>query len=842
MVVKGAPWWRSGQVLGAAVVSVLLALHASTDMFSGLERSFFDFASSESPHQPLGQIALIAIDDKSIAALGPLPWPRGIHARLIDKLAQVKPKVVVLALPLVDPQLDPGLVFIQRMKVVLEKAPLQATVPDAAGNDSVSLQQELTGIVNEAEAALDGDAMLARSLQQAGNLLLAANATLAQVPMEKPAQLALPSGQLQAPIDRLASAAAGVGHVIWQPDLDGVVRSVPLLLAASGKVLPSLALLAAAGSLNLQASDIHMASGAGVQLGRLKIGTNPSAAILSHYYKATQGKPAFATDSFADVLSDKTAAAKYANQLVIIGVTAGDAGNVFAVPGNPAMSGAEALAHTLSSILQGHAAYQPVWAIWVALLIAALAGAYIVLVLPTLRGAVAAAITLAWAAALLGLEFWCLAGMGLWLPLVFPATLLVAGHVAHMLRQMQKVRVDEVHRPTADMAQNDRMMGLALQGQGELDLAFERFLQVPMHAAVAEDLYWLAMDFEHKHQFTKAQAVYARLLAFDETYKDAKGRLAAASAMASSASPPVVPSQPCAEPSAPHTQKATLGRYQVEKGLGKGAMGEVYLGQDPRIDRKVALKTMALEHEFDGLGLVDARERFFREAKAAGRLQHPNIVTIFDVGEERGLAFIAMEYLQGQDLQQSCKRGALMPVPRVLSIVARVAQALAYAHRLQVIHRDIKPGNVMYDMLTDTVKVTDFGIARITDGNKTRTGVVLGTPSYMSPEQLAGLPLDGRSDLYALGIMTFQLLTGVLPFRAESMAELMSKIATEEAPDLRQLRPEIPEDLALIVARLLRKSAPDRYQDGDALATDLSMPIRRSQVESARMGSIDLEL
>jgi len=223
-------------------------------------------------------------------------------------------------------------------------------------------------------------------------------------------------------------------------------------------------------------------------------------------------------------------------------------------------------------------------------------------------------------------------------------------------------------------------------------------------------------------------------------------------------------------------------------------------------------------------------------------LQHPNIVTIFDVCEERGLAFIAMEYLQGHDLQQCCKRGALMPVPRVVSIVARVAQALAYAHRLQVIHRDIKPGNVMYDISTDTVKVTDFGIARITDGNKTRTGLVLGTPSYMSPEQLAGLPPDGRSDLYALGIMTFQLLTGVLPFRADSMAELMSKIATEQALDVRQLRPELPEDLALIVVRLLRKSAQERYQNGDALATDLSMHIGRSPVGSARTGSIDLEL
>lgn len=825
MVFKPVPLWRSGRFFGALVVSVVLVLHAGTDMFKGLERSFYDFTRSAIPRQPSDQIALIAMDDKSMAALGPLPWPRGTHASLIDKLAQAKPKVVVLAEPFAGPQIDPGLVFIQRMKAALAQAPLPTTTADGAGQDDPSSQQALADIVNEAEMALDGDAQLSRSLQRAGNVLLA-----------------WPGVKFQAPIDRLARVAAGLGHVTWPTDADGVVRSAPLLHASGDTPRHSLALLAAAGILNLPASDIRIAPGPVVQLGGLKIGMSAYAAILPHFYTQSHGKPAFVTDSFADVLSDRNAAAKYANKVVIIGVTAGDAGKMFAVPGNPAMSSAEALAHTVSSILQGHVAHQPAWAIWFALAIAALAGAYVVLVLPYLSGGIAAVITLAGVAGLLALEFWCLAGMGLWLPLVFPATLLLVGHMVQLLHHVQTVRTDDGLSPVDETAQDNRMMGLALQGQGELDMAFERFLQVPMHAAVAEDLYWLAMDYERQRLFTKAQAVYARLMAFDAAYKDVKDRLATASAMVTADSQPDVLPLPAGEVPVTPVQKATLGRYQVEKKLGKGAMGEVYLGQDPRIDRKVALKTMALDQEFDGLGLVDARDRFFREAKAAGRLQHPNIVTIFDVGEERGLAFIAMEYLQGQDLQQSCKRGALMPVPRVVSIVIRVAQALAYAHRLQVLHRDIKPGNVMYDIRTDTVKVTDFGIARITDGNKTRTGVVMGTPSYMSPEQLAGMPLDGRSDLYSLGIMTFQLLTGVLPFKADSMAELMSKIATEQALDVRQLRPELPEDLALVVARLLRKSAPDRYQDGDALAMDLSMHTRGSQADSVRIGSIDLEL
>jgi serine/threonine-protein kinase len=180
-----------------------------------------------------------------------------------------------------------------------------------------------------------------------------------------------------------------------------------------------------------------------------------------------------------------------------------------------------------------------------------------------------------------------------------------------------------------------------------------------------------------------------------------------------------------------------------------------------------------------------------------------------------------MEFLKGSDLVDFCKDGALLPVPKVLSIVARVAEALAYAHRQKVVHRDIKPANIMYEFDSDTVKVTDFGIARITDSSKTKTGLVLGTPSFMSPEQIAGKKVDGRSDLYSLGVMLFQMLTGVLPFRGDSMAELMYKIANEEAPDIRIIRDDIPERLANIVALALSKRPETRYQDGDQFAADL---------------------
>jgi serine/threonine-protein kinase len=264
-----------------------------------------------------------------------------------------------------------------------------------------------------------------------------------------------------------------------------------------------------------------------------------------------------------------------------------------------------------------------------------------------------------------------------------------------------------------------------------------------------------------------------------------------------------------------------LGRYQVEKELGKGAMGVVYLGRDPKISRVVAIKTMALAQEFEADELDEVKERFFREAETAGRLSHPNIVTIFDAGEEHDLAYIAMEFLKGHDLARYTKKDNLLEMKTVVSIVARAADGLAFAHAQNIVHRDIKPANLMYEPESDSLKITDFGIARITDSSKTKTGMVLGTPSYMSPEQLAGKKVDGRSDLFSLGVMLYQMLTGSLPFKADSMASLMFKITNEEAPDIRALRPEIPDCLVNIVNKTLVKDADERYQSGTEMANDL---------------------
>lgn len=274
-------------------------------------------------------------------------------------------------------------------------------------------------------------------------------------------------------------------------------------------------------------------------------------------------------------------------------------------------------------------------------------------------------------------------------------------------------------------------------------------------------------------------------------------------------------------------QCRTIGPYRILRELGRGAMGIVYLADDPRLGRRLAIKTLTLSQEFAGPALDDARARFFREADAAGRLEHADIVTVHDVGEVDGLAFIAMEFLPGEDVRAFTQPGTLLPVVTVLRTLERVALALDHAHHHGVVHRDIKPANVMLDRASGSVKVTDFGIASVTDAHRTRTGMMLGTPAFMSPEQIAGRRVDGRSDLYSLGVMLHQLLTGFLPHRAESMAGLLSQIANDPAPDVRALRPELPETLANVVTLALQKRPDMRYANGLQMATDLAAIARQ---------------
>ncbi len=272
-----------------------------------------------------------------------------------------------------------------------------------------------------------------------------------------------------------------------------------------------------------------------------------------------------------------------------------------------------------------------------------------------------------------------------------------------------------------------------------------------------------------------------------------------------------------------------IGRYEIEQTLGRGAMGVVYLARDPLIGRRVALKTLRLDLDTEYAG--EFRERFFREAKAAGGLNHPGIVTIHDVGEdpESGLVFIAMEHIEGRDLKQLLADGQRFRPSEAARIAADVARALDYAHSMGVVHRDIKPANIILTQ-DGTAKITDFGIARLESSNLTVEGQFIGTPNFMSPEQITGKAVDGRSDIFSLGVVLFTLLTGERPFAGETMHEVTMKVVQEPCPIPSTFDTAIPTAINPIILKCLEKDPDKRFQSGAEVAKVLAA-LARSLVQ-----------
>ena len=821
--------WRTDGLWGGLVALAVAGLCAVTGASLTLEHKLYDAAIRTSSPAPLADVVIVGIDDASLAALGPWPWSRNIHARLIDRLSAAGAQTVVYTPALTQPQSDRGLVYLRKIRDTL-----------SASTEATPLTAELGRVVGEAEAALDGDALLAASIQRAGNVFLASRyenvgaaaplpAYVRRSTAPDPGTTATTLQSAQHPIPSLGTVAAGVGHVYAEPDNDGRVRQIPLLLRYDSVGVPSLALLAVQHSLHLGLGDLRaLDASEGLRLGGLNIPTNAGVMLRPRWQVSGDSAATFPTLSAASVLDGTAPAGSLKGKIVLVGEMTDAPGAAAARVEERLVHPVEVLAQAVSSMRLGLGVVEPGWAMPVTWLVLALALLYVVLVAPRLARPLVVAVGAGLVLAGVVTEWALLRYGGLWLSLLLPVLAVLTGTAVVAL--LQRGQHSEASARFAEAAEADRMMGLALQGQGQLDMAFERLRKVPASGALLDNLYHLAEDFERKRHFGKAQAVYEHILRHDRHYKDARSRYkrakaqAQGGAQASLGAADSLPSASAGTPRLPGDASVgvpMLGRYQIDREIGKGAMGVVYLGRDPKIGRVVAIKTLALGQEFEGDALIDARARFFREAETAGRLQHPNIVTIFDAGEEHDLAYIAMEFLKGQDLTHACGQDRLLPVPTVLSIAARVADALDYAHAHNVVHRDIKPANIMFDSGTDAVKVTDFGIARITDSSKTRTGLVLGTPSFMSPEQLAGKKVDGRSDLYSLGITLFQLLTGTLPLRGASMTELMHKIASVEAPDVRQLRPELSAAVAKVVALSLQKRPEARYQTGRQFAADL---------------------
>ena len=796
-------------------------------LLKSVEFKAYDFrAKLRQNLNPPSEIVLVAIDDDAIAQVGRWPWPRSRLAEAIEKLKAAGPKVIGLNILFSEPEQSQGLAEIHRLEEKYKELLGEKKIKQRGVDFALEF--------SSATVALDSDSKLLASLRSAGNVVLplffpggtvggkpdAVPAVVSDSALKTsaPAALILEEAKIAFPVLAFSEAAAGLGHANLYTETDGVLRREAPLVKHGKELYASFATRLTMAYLGLKLEDVRFEPGAALTLGKLRIPLDAESkmAILFNGPQETIRVVPYAT-----LMADKVNTDFFKDKIVILGLTASGASTQWITPVARGFSALEVAPNIIENILHQKFLTRPPWAERAELGLLALVGLFIILILPRLKALWGLVVSLFLAAGLFGAGIYSFMN-GQWLQVAYPMFLLLAGYLV-IISKSFLVTEKGKELVEASAIETNKMLGLSFQGQGMLDIAFEKFRLCPLDDNMKDTLYNLALDFERKRQFSKAGAVLEHIDAKDPKYKDA----AAKAAKLKEASEGVVfggIGGAKKEGTVMITGGATkpmLGRYEIEKELGRGAMGVVYLGRDPKINRMVAIKTMMIEEGSDGESAKSVKERFFREAESAGTLNHPNIVRIFDAGDENDVAYIAMELLDGHDLVRYGQKDGLLPLEKAIEYIAIVADALDYAHAQGIVHRDVKPANVM--LLKDgSIRVADFGIARITASSKTATGTVMGTPSYMSPEQVAGKKVDGRSDLFSLAVALFELMTGEKPFKGgDGIGTLLFQIANDQHPNVLTVKPGLPPALRTIIDKGLAKNPDGRFQRGSEFAVAL---------------------
>jgi CHASE2 domain-containing sensor protein len=797
-----------------------------------LEYMAYDLAASFRHRAAGTPVVIVAIDDKSLKRIGDWPWPRSYIADIINTLSKNGAHTQGVSVLYRGRELNDGLIEIQNFRERIHQ------------NPPIGKKQTLNKIdrlAAQAHTRLNHDARLISAVRKARNVVLPLRFDFAEADgqiqpelsdwlklnsiqigepsagqNQLPRTTALLSGrhlekpivasQVQQPYPELSRKSGALGHTNLIADQDMITRRVPLLVRFQSRDFSSLALQVAMKYLGLGIKNIRPVS-SGLQLKHIHIPTIGHHQMLVDFNGREINIEKF---SAADVLEEKIPVKSFRHKIVLLGITAEEFTPTYKTPGQGRASAIEIVANAVENIINRKHISRPTWSAALEILVLVYFGFFLLFVIPKIQPRIGVLIFAIFLATWIGVAFGLFAAQGYWLRMVTPGLFAVIG-----LALVERKRIFDKKRD--ESVELNKSLGLSLQGQGMLDMAFERFMKCPIEdTSIQALLYHLGLDFERKRMFNKALAVYNHILKAG-AFKDIKSRINNLKKIEHT----LVLSAGQKKKEAAlflsdSTTKPTLGRYEIIKELGHGAMGSVYLGKDPSINREVAVKTLSYA-DVEPQQLNEVKNQFFREAEAAGKLSHPNIVTIYDVGEDDDVAYIAMELLKGKDLTEFCIKDNLLPAHRVLSVGAAVAEALDYAHQQGVVHRDIKPANIIL-LENDQIKVADFGIARVmTSSTKTQTGVIFGTPNYMSPEQVAGKKVDGRSDLFSLGVVLYEMFSAEKPFKGENINSLMYAITHNAYPPLSEVAPETPACCVKIINRLLHKGVSKRYKSAAQL-------------------------
>jgi eukaryotic-like serine/threonine-protein kinase len=753
-------------------------------------------------------IVLINIDDNTLGQYGNWPWHRDKVADLIAAVGSGQPKTILLDL-LFDPSVEED-----------TSGYTDVLAGQMSWTKNVILPYEITRAEFRNSKMANPKYLYNSSLQVNSDLgVLDENSTLV-------------TQKVFLPPEPLCRNAGGLGYKYEIYDSDRKVRWAPLTMYYDGYYYPSAALIASAHFLGIAPSAISIIGGQAVKVGNREIPTNKFGQFFINYNKQGQS---FTQISAADILNEKVDFNSLNNKLVIISLNSESVADYYQTPVAASMTSGEKTANIIENIIHSNFMRRMDNSPGTDLLILFALGGIFAFILPR--------ISLLYRLVVLMVCLFMLANLNFVLFNSFRVSirsLYVALEIFLLFLASPFLDEEFISRFSGEEKQ-------ILPKKKKSDAPKLAMPKIPV--------------LERTIKASHPSEEYVETAMLDNTPK--KGRVDATTAVSDVApelrnpSKPSIPNNDNYQEAAPIAVKANdadkimrqnnetdyssekdikayrtpisgldgqplknMGRYQIVGELGKGAMGTVYKGLDPAINRYVALKTIRLDFVNDPDELEELKERLYREAQAAGKLSHPNIVTIYDVGNEGTLQYIAMEYLEGQTLEDMIRKKVQFNYKIVAQIITQICSALEYAHSQGIIHRDIKPANIM--VLNDyKIRVMDFGIARVDSSSMTRTGIAMGTPNYISPEQLQGKPIDKRTDIFSLGILMYELLVHRRPFRGENLTSLIYNIVNVE-PDLPSaIDKAVPLLFDRVVAKALKKNPDERYQRAGDISASL---------------------
>jgi serine/threonine-protein kinase len=749
----------SGSILYILITLLVISLYVDHhDLLENLEQSIQDtMFKLRGQRDVAGDIAIVGIDDRTVGLVGKWPWSREKVARLVDAISNQGPRTIVLDMTFAPDEYQQSVGYNDSLAAAFSRAGNVVFGFHYSQNDPASGLLLPNGIMKSALRRFDNQS------------------AFAQYPPPAAARLHPPDGAL-------VDAADYVGFVNVSIDNDRKVRWQPLMVSFRGEFFPSIHIAAAASYLGLKQHDLQIRVGTGISMGSQLIPTDSRGQMNVNFVGPAGTYKMF---SAADLLNKQISPHELTGKMVLVGFTASGATNKYSTPVGSSLPGLELNANIIENILHDSVLRGNSGKVNINLFILIAIGVFCALILPKISLINRIAVLVIFLVVLLNLNYILFTTFNQVTRTFYPALEIVFFLAAAPIIKTTK----------ESKAEDD-------DDEDEVD--YESLLSSGRGSGIQDRTAHVA-----------TQSTFNQTAGKRTSISSGTGTMYISPATA-----------PLGQKETAPTSVATLeppptdhfGRYRILRAIGKGAMGMVYQGLDPAIDRSVALKTIRVDQGADPQETEELRERLTREAKAAGKISHPNIVTIYDVGEENGMQYVAMEYLEGNTLENLLRRGIDWDYRTISKVMIQTCEALDYAHENGIVHRDIKPANIMI-LEGNKVKVMDFGIARVErSASLTQTGTALGTPNYISPEQLKGQPVDRRSDIFSLGVVFYEVLTHEKPFKGDTISALIYSILHTDPPRPSETNLDIPRIFDKIIAKALVKDPDLRFQRAKDIA------------------------